>query len=56
MKEKEITLEQKLAWLETASNGDLLRQLVSFEKRNEYGKLDADIDLVKAEILNRMAH
>lgn len=49
-----MTREEKQNWLENASNEELLKQLVSFEKYNEYGKNDEDIALTKAEILKRM--
>lgn len=51
-----MTREEKQNWLNKATNEELLRQLVSFEKYNEYGKNDEDIELTRAEILKRMSN
>lgn len=50
-----MTREQKIEWLTKATNEELLKQLVSFERRNEYGKLNDDIEITRAEILKRMS-
>ena len=49
-----MTTKEKLEWLETASNEELLDQLVRLEKENKYGSNSEDIRLTKAEILRRM--
>ena len=49
-----MTREQKIEWLRNASNEELLKQLISFEGGNRFGKYDEDIELTKAEILHRM--
>lgn len=49
-----MTREAKIEWLKNASNEELLRQLISFEAANSYGKYDEDIELTKSEILRRM--
>lgn len=50
----ELTREQKINWLRNASNEELLRQLVSLERNNNYGVNNEDIILTRTEILNRM--
>lgn len=50
-----MTVEQKKEWLKNASDEELLNQLIHFEKANNYGKLDEDIELTRMEILNRMS-
>ena len=49
-----LNKEQKIEWLRNASNDELLKQLISFEGGNHFGKYDEDIELTKAEILHRM--
>ncbi len=54
-----MTLAERLEWLESASDEELvsqLKSLVSAEAvRCTYGEGQADIDLTVAEILKRMA-
>jgi hypothetical protein len=54
-----MTKEQKKAWLASATNEELLKQLVTFEleeaRECSYGERQKDIDLTKAEILKRMS-
>lgn len=49
------TREEKIKWLEKADSEKLLRQLISLDGNNSFGKYDEDIELTKAEILKRMA-
>ena len=51
-----MTTEEKKAWLKNATNEELLRQLISFEAGNSFGKYAKDIELTRAEILSRMQH
>ena len=50
-----MTLEEKVNWLENASNEELLKQLVELEITNNYGIYSEDIRLTKAEIIRRMS-
>lgn len=49
-----MTTAEKTAWLEKATPEELLAQLISMTARNQYGKLDEDINLTRAEIIKRM--
>lgn len=49
-----MTNADKRAWLNQASNEELLRQLVSLIATNSYGSNDEDINLTRGEILSRM--
>jgi hypothetical protein len=49
-----MTREQKIAWLENASNEELLKQLLSLETSNKFGCNNEDIELTRNEILKRM--
>lgn len=51
-----MTIEEKKAWLQNASNEELLNQLRSLEAGNSYGRNNEDIELTRAEILRRMDH
>ena len=49
-----MTNAEKRAWLNQASNEELLNQYCSLKATNEYGCNDVDISLTKREILSRM--
>lgn len=50
-----MTREQKCEWCKNADNESLLHQYVTFINSNQYGKYEEDIEIVKAEIMRRMA-
>ena len=49
-----MTNVQKIEWLEHAGNEELIRQLLSLEAGNSYGRYAEDIELTRSEILKRM--
>ncbi len=53
-----MTMKEKKAWLASATNEELLKQLVTLEleevRECSYGERQKDIDLTKEEILKRM--
>ena len=60
MKEvKEMTIEEKKSWLTSASDEELVKQLMGLVAEEavqcSYGERQKDIELTKAEIMSRMA-
>ena len=49
-----MTIAEKTAWLENATNEELLKQWYDFMRTNDWGCNNEDIALTKAEILKRM--
>lgn len=52
---KKMTREEKINWIEQASNEELLKQYITFMNTNKYGCYDEDIDMVHDEIMKRMS-
>lgn len=50
-----MTREQKCEWCKNADSEALLHQYVTFINSNQYGRYEEDIEIVKAEIMRRMA-
>ena len=54
-----MTIEEKKSWLTSASDEELVKQLMSLVAEEavqcSYGERQRDIELTKAEIMSRMA-
>lgn len=43
-----------MAWIANAGNKELPKQWYTFQRDNEYGRYNDDIQMVESEILRRM--